>query len=100
MNAIYSTLVSLHIFVSLFLVLVIILQKTTGNGLFTTSQSNPFMSGAEITQFITKLTAILIVLFFVNTLVLARISYMQNAKKESIVSAEPKQAEVQIPVLE
>jgi protein translocase SecG subunit len=99
MNAIYSTLISLHIFVSLFLVFVIILQKTTGNGLFTTSQSNPFMSGAEITQFITKLTSILIVLFFVNTLVLARISYMQNAKKEGIVS-EQKPTEVQIPVLE
>lgn len=102
MNALYLTLAYLHVFISIFLVLLIIIQRTTGNGLFTTSQSNPFMSGAEITNFITKLTTFFIVLFFVNTLVLARISYISNAKKKDILSQQESQVldeKTSVPVL-
>lgn len=57
------------------------------------------MSGTEITQFITKLTSTLIVIFFINTLILAKISYMQNAHKRNIIS-EQKIEENIVPVLE
>jgi protein translocase SecG subunit len=87
MNTIYTTLIYFHVFVSVFLVFLILVQKTTGNGLFTTSQSNSFMSGAEITSFVSKLTAIFVVLFFANTLALAKISYVENSAKRSIVSS-------------
>lgn len=74
------------------------MQKTTGNGLFTASQSNPFMSGAEITHFITKITVFFVVLFFVNTLVLAKISFVMNAKKVSIVSPSTSNNKSSIPL--
>lgn len=90
MNTLYITLIYFHVFISLFLVFLILVQKTTGNGLFTTSQSNPFMSGAEITSFVSKLTAIFVVLFFVNTLALAKISYITNSAKKNIVSSAVK----------
>jgi protein translocase SecG subunit len=101
MNALYLTLAYLHVFVCVCLVLLVIVQKTTGNGLFTTSQSNPFMSGAEITQFITKLTVFFIILFFINTLVLAKISYTSNSERRNIISASKvEEIEKSVPVLD
>lgn len=87
MSSLYLTIVYFHIFVSIALVLLVLVQKTTGNGLFTTSQSNPFMSGAEITQFVTKLTTTFVVLFFLNTLILAKISYKSTLSKKEVISS-------------
>jgi preprotein translocase subunit SecG len=58
------------------------MQKTTGNGLFTSSQSNPFMSGNEMTNFITKLTIVFVAIFFINTLILAKLSYITSKEKQ------------------
>lgn len=96
MSALYLTLIYLHIFVSISLILLIVLQKTTGNGLFTSSQTNPFMSGSEITHFITKITVVFITIFFINTLVLAKLSSMSLAKK-SLLTQEIQQEVSELP---
>ncbi len=88
MSTLYLTLIYLHVFVSIVLVLLIIAQKTTGNGLFTSSQSNPFMSGSEITHFVTRLTVVFIAIFFINTLILAKLSYIASAEKRSLFASE------------
>jgi|GEM_PF-2889979 len=97
MSALYLTLIYLHIFVSISLILLIVLQKTTGNGLFTSSQTNPFMSGSEITHFITKITVVFITIFFVNTLILAKLSYISTSAKKSLLTQEIQQETSQLP---
>lgn len=86
MNSLYITIIYFHIFVSIVLILLILLQKTTGNGLFTTSQSNPFMSGSDVTRFVSQITTAFIVLFFINTLILAKISYKTSLASKEILS--------------
>ncbi len=97
MSAIYLTLIYLHIFVSISLILLIIVQKTTGNGLFTSSQTNPFMSGSEITHFITKITVVFITIFFVNTLVLAKLSYSATSAKRNLLTQQMQEQTQELP---
>lgn len=73
------------------------MQKTTGNGLFTSSQTNPFMSGSEITHFITKITVVFIVIFFVNTLILAKLSYVASEEKRSLLTQNAQQPLEELP---
>lgn len=87
MSPLYTTLLYVHVLVSTLIIMLVLLQKTTGNGLFTSSQTNAFMSGADVAHFITKLTATLIAIFFINTLVLAKISFSLN-KQNSVIKAE------------
>lgn len=99
MTPLYTTLSYLQIFISISLILLVVIQKTTGNGLFTTSQSNPFMSGAEITGFVIKLTSFFVALFFLNTLFLAKISYTLSKEKQNLVtSVQIKNENTSIPV--
>jgi len=71
MQGIYSTLVVLHIFISFGLLALIVFQKTSGEGLLTTSNKSNFMSGDEVASFLTKLTAIFAFGFIVNTIAIA-----------------------------
>ena len=71
MELLYSILSTIHIFVCVLLILFILLQKGTGDGLFTTSSGgNPFMSGVEVVTFLGKITKYLGIFFLLNTLFL------------------------------
>jgi preprotein translocase subunit SecG len=74
-----------------------VFQKTTGNGLFTSSQTNPFMSGSEITHLVTKITVVFITIFFVNTLILAKLSYISTSAKKNLLTQEMQQETSQLP---
>ncbi len=86
MSPLYTTLIFVHVIISVFIILLVLLQKTTGNGLFTSSQTNTFMFSADVANFVTKLTATLIAIFFINTLALAKVSYSLN-KQSSIIES-------------
>jgi preprotein translocase subunit SecG len=97
-------LLVIQIILAIFLVLVILLQKTSGDGL-SSMASNPARMGMtgqrSATDFLTKTTAVLAVLFMVNSLVLARVVSKQE-KNLSIIekSLEEKksQEKVEVPI--
>ena len=85
MELLYSILSTVHIFTCVLLVLFILLQKGTGDGLFTSSSSgNPFMSGIEIANFLGSFTKYLGIFFLVNTLVIASLSVKISTKNKTI----------------
>ena len=96
MSPLYTTLLYVHVVISVLIILLVLLQKTTGNGLFTSSQTNVFMSGADVASFVTKLTATLIAIFFINTLALAKVSFSINNEK-SIVSEQQIETTATVP---
>ena len=89
MELLYSILSTLHIIVCLFLILFILFQKGTGDGLFTSSNlANPFMSGVEVGAALSKITKYLGVFFLINTLILAALSVRISNKNKIILEPE------------
>lgn len=97
MSPLYTTLLYVHVVISILLILIVLFQKTTGNGLFTSSQTNVFMSGTDVANFITKLTTTLIAVFFINTLLLAKVSFVINKEKSIVESVNIKQDTASVP---
>jgi protein translocase SecG subunit len=93
MELIYTILGGAHIGTCLMLILFILLQKGTGDGLFTSSNSgNPFMSGIEIANLLGTLTKYLGAFFLINTLFLAALS-VRIANKNKVITEEDKKIE-------
>lgn len=85
MELLYSILSTVHIFICLLLIVFILLQKGTGDGLFTSSSSgNPFMSGMEINNFLGSFTKYLGIFFLVNTLIIATLSVKISQNNKTI----------------
>lgn len=99
MELIYTILGGAHIGACLLLIIFILLQKGTGDGLFTSSSStNPFMSGIEIANLLGKLTKFLGVFFLLNTLFLAALSVRIANKNKVIIEENTPIKEVSVPV--
>ena len=89
MELLYSILSTLHIFVCVILIILILLQKTTGSGLFTSSSSsNPFMSGVEVTTALSVMTKYLGIFFLLNTLFLGALSVKISNQNKVITLKE------------
>lgn len=71
-----NTLLFIHIVVALMLVAVILLQKTSADGLSSIGGGSNMglVSGRSAANFLTKTTVILATIFFVNAIVLGNIS--------------------------
>ncbi|MFV9875557.1 MAG: preprotein translocase subunit SecG [Rickettsiales endosymbiont of Dermacentor nuttalli] len=77
----------IQIIIAVLLVLVILMQKTSSDGLAGLgSSSNNLMSSKASANFLTRFTVILAVLFISNSLILAKLS--MNAHKESSIFDE------------
>jgi protein translocase SecG subunit len=99
MELLYNILSTLHIFACIMLVLFILFQKGTGDGLFTTnSSSNPFMSGVEVVGFLGKVTKFLGAFFLINTLVLASLSVKIANKNKVVVVEAVKEQKSSVPL--
>ena len=98
MELLYSILSTVHIIVCVLLILFILLQKGTGDGLFTSSSSNSFMSGVEVVSILSKLTKYLGIFFLVNTLILATLSVRISNKNKVVIEAPIQQEKTAVPV--
>lgn len=72
----FSTLLFIHLIIAILLIIVILLQRTSTDGLSGIGGGGNMglVSGRSAANFMTKTTIILAVLFFVNALVLANLS--------------------------
>lgn len=101
-----NTLLFIHLMVAVLLVVVILLQKTSTDGLSGIGGGNNMgiMSGRSAASFLTKTTVTLAAIFFVNAILLANLStqkYTDIAVKleklqDSQDPAAPPQAEIPI----
>lgn len=72
----FSTLLFVHLIIAILLIIVILLQRTSADGLSGIGGGNNMglVSGRSAANFMTKTTIILAILFFSNALVLANLS--------------------------
>lgn len=89
-----TILLVIHIFIAIALVGVILLQKTSTDGLMSGS-NNSFMSGRGSANLLTKITAILATLFMLNSLVLAYIA--SHATRQSSIIEKIEQHKTETP---
>ena len=76
-----NTLLFVHLIVALLLVAVILLQKTSTDGLSGIgggSNNMGIMSGRSAANFLTRTTIILAIVFFVNAIILANLSTQKH----------------------
>jgi protein translocase SecG subunit len=99
MELFYNILSTLHIIACVLLIICVLFQKGTGDGLFTSSgMGNPFMSGLEVASALGKITKYLGIFFLVNTLILAAISVRISNKNKVILIDETSIQETKIPL--
>lgn len=72
----FNTLLFVHLIIAILLIIVILLQRTSTDGLSGIGGGNNMglVSGRSAANFMTRTTVILAVLFFTNALVLANLS--------------------------
>ena len=91
-----NTLLFIHLVISILLVVVILLQRTSADGLSGLSNANGGMglvSGSGAANFLTRTTVVLAVLFFVNAIILANLSSKPRASLEMEVDKAIEQTE-------
>lgn len=99
MELLYKIFGIVHIIVCVLLIIFILLQKGTGDGLFTSSNSsNPFMSGIEVVNFLSTATKYLGVFFLINTVFLAFLSVKIANKNKVVVEESYEQQRPLVPV--
>lgn len=72
----FNSLLFVHLVIAITLIIVILLQKTSSDGLSGIGGGNNMgiMSGRAAANFLTRTTIILAVIFFINALILANLS--------------------------
>jgi preprotein translocase subunit SecG len=81
---VYTFLTILHVFVCLFLMLVVLLQAGRGGGIglaFGSGGSQSVFGSSGGANFLTKLTAICAIIFFTNSLALAYLSSQSDSRR-------------------
>lgn len=87
-----SVLLVIHLITAIFLVAIILLQRSSGgalNGLGGASGANSFLSARGTGNLLTRLTAILATIFFVTSISLALYYKGVERKSTSILDVQP-----------
>ena len=91
----------IQIIVTVFLVFIILMQKSTSEGLVSSSGNSvdSFLAGRQAGNFLTKLTSILATVFIINSLILSILAAKSNDNQKLIdkVINLPLEAEKQQP---
>lgn len=93
----FNTLLFIHFIVAILLIITILLQKTSADGLSGISNAHNNMglvSGTTISTFLTRTTIILAVIFFANALMLANLS----SKPTSSIEKKIENKEYNVPI--
>ncbi len=89
LELLYNIFGIIHIITCFLLIVFVLFQKTTGDGLFAASSGgNSFMSGVEIANFLTVSTKYLGIFFLINTVFLATLSVKISSKTKIVVIEE------------
>lgn len=75
---IYGIIVSLHVLICILLIFIVLIQSGRGGGLVESFSGMESIFGTKTPAFITKLTAILAIIFFLTCLILAYISKQES----------------------
>ena len=93
-----NILLFIHIVLALILIAVILLQRTSVDGVSSLAGSNAgLMSGQSVDTFLTRTTAILATLFLANSIVLANLSTSKGSKISDKIQQEV-QREQKVPI--
>lgn len=92
----FNTLLFVHFIVSVLLIIVILLQKTSSDGLsgIGSSHNNMLVSRGTISSFLTRTTVILAIIFFVNAIMLANLSSKSRNSIEKVIEKEETQENI------
>lgn len=91
----FNTLLFVHFIVSVLLIIVILLQKTSSDGLSGLGTSNNMLvSRGTISSFLTRTTVILAMIFFINAIILANLSSKSHNSIEKVIEKEETQENV------
>jgi len=99
MTALIPVLRVLHVFVTLAMIGVVLIQRSEGGGLGigSTQGMGAFMTGRGTANLLTRTTAILATLFFGISLTLAIITRGTNAKVHDVLAVPPVTAPASVP---
>jgi preprotein translocase subunit SecG len=83
----YNVLIAIHIIITLSLIVIILMQRTSsdGMGLSGSSSSNSFMSGRAAATFVTRSTGVLAALFILSSLGLGIVTAHNREASGSIM---------------
>ena len=95
MESIQSILLGIHIICAVFIVILVLLQPSTGDGSLVTNHANPsgFVTGRTVASFLQKFTFLIAAIFMVNVLLLGIISHRSLDKGSELEQALEKQIE-------
>ena len=93
MVSLFYTLLTVHVVICALLGIVIVFQKTSGEGLLTATNKNPFMSGDEVASFLTKVTSFIVIAFFIIAIAIASVG--SKASKNLSLTSPQQQASQQ-----
>ena len=82
----YVFLITIHVIVSLFLILVILIQSGRGGGLVETFSGVESLFGAKTSTFLVRLTSILAAIFIITCLCLA---FLSRERAKSLMERAP-----------
>jgi protein translocase SecG subunit len=88
----------LQVLVSVLLILAVVAQKTTDEGMIVSSGSNSFLSSVEVVDIATKITRYLAVSFVILTLALAALSVRIHKQYSLLEQAKNAQSKSEIPI--
>jgi protein translocase SecG subunit len=83
MESFYNLLSIIHIFLCLVLLVLVIFQKSTSDGLISTNKISA-LTGNESANFVIKVTSVIAAMFIINTILIAAIG-MKISKANRLV---------------
>lgn len=91
-------LLVIHIVIAVLLVTVILLQKTSADGLGSLGGNSGFVSAKTAANFLVKITVVLASLFIINSLILANLSTKKHKSILEEVIKDQKQQDSSVPI--
>lgn len=83
-----TVILMIHVLIIVTMLIVILLQRSEGGGIGMGTSSNSFMGSLSTADFLTRITAILAVLFFVTSIMLSFFYKEVAIEKRSILESQ------------
>jgi preprotein translocase subunit SecG len=96
----FDILLMVHLIIAALLITVVLLQKTSSDGLGSLGGggNSGFVTARTAANFMTKLTIFLAAAFFINSIILANLSTKRHTSIIDKIEAEEKKSETSLPV--
>ena len=84
----FAVILSIHIIICVFLIILVLLQRSEGGALGLGVSQDNFTSSRSVSTFLTKFTAIVATLFIINSIVLVSLSRDELRETQSVLEKE------------